>query len=90
MKRKFLHILNTEVTFEIVFVDGSKNKLYYIYEIYVGYYPPYLVIPEQQYRAVDLLPLSSTKVYTCLMLIRSYVDSVRNNGESKMSWPRTV
>jgi len=72
-------------------VAEVKEKLYYtIHDIYVGHYPPFLVISDQQYRAVNRLPLSSTNVYTRLMVIRAYVDSNHNTGESKMSWPRTV
>jgi hypothetical protein len=90
-KVTILHILNTQVAFDIVFGDVSKKKkLYYIHNIYVGHYPPYLVISDQDYRAADRLSLSSTNVYTRLMVIRAYVDSIRNTGKSKMSWPTTV
>jgi hypothetical protein len=76
-----LHILTTQVAFDIVFGDGSKTKkLYYIYDIYVGHYPPYLVFSDQQYWAADRLSLSSTNVYTRLMEIRKNIDSIRNTG----------
>jgi hypothetical protein len=49
---------------DLYLVTEVNKQLYFICDIYFGRYPPYLVISDQEYRAVDRLCLSNTTTTT--------------------------